>query len=55
MFRTNSPGYLSLKYATGANAAKVLIIMTLSTSMVLLKLTMIAIIAKYQLQMLIFF
>ncbi len=40
-------GYLLLKYATVTNTDKALIMMTLSTSMVSLKLAMIAIAAKY--------
>ncbi len=47
-----APGYPSLKYATDANAAKVLIMMTLSNTIVSLKLAMMAIAAKYWLQML---
>ncbi len=46
------PEYLSLKYATDANTAKALIMMTLSTSMVTLKLALTAIAAKHRLQVL---
>ncbi len=49
---TLTTGTLSLKYATDANTAKALILMTLSASVVSLKLAMIAIATKYQLQML---
>ncbi len=48
----SKPGYLSQKYATDANTAKALIMMTLSTIIVSLKLAMMAIGAKYRLQML---
>ncbi len=45
-------GYLSLKYAADVNAAKALIMMTLSTSKVPLKIAVMVIAAKYQLQIL---
>ncbi len=50
-FNNRCPGYLSLKYAIDANAAKALIMTILITSMVLLKLGTMAIAAKYWPQM----